>query len=156
MDEIIDRFVRESNVVEGIFCEPTKPELEAHKRFLSLDRVEVSDLEEFVSACEPGAKLRAEKGMDVRVGNHFPLPGGSEVAERLEEILGWANGETPPWDVHCEYEHLHPFIDCNGRSGRVLWAWQQYRQCQPLGLSYGFLQAFYYQTLEQHEGYRGY
>lgn len=47
----------------------------------------------------------------------------------------------PPWEVHIAYEMLHPFTDGNGRSGRMLWAWQM--RNFPLD----FLHTFYYQTL---------
>lgn len=55
-------------------------------------------------------------------------------------------GELTPMRAHVEYETLHPFMDGNGRSGRVLWAWQMRRDGRdPLQL--GFLHAFYYQAL---------
>ena len=47
----------------------------------------------------------------------------------------------------CRYETLHPFMDGNGRSGRILWAWQMIEHNIAPGLSLGFLHAYYYQTL---------
>jgi len=60
----------------------------------------------------------------------------------LENILVLAHYDrTHAFEVHLDYEHLHPFTDGNGRSARMLWAWQM-REF-PLG----FLHTFYYQAL---------
>jgi hypothetical protein len=82
----------------------------------------------------------------VRVGNHYPPKGGEFIVGHLEDILLVANnGHASPYEVHCRYERLHPFTDGNGRSGRVLWAWQMQKQ---YGICKGFLHQFYYQALD--------
>ena len=49
--------------------------------------------------------------------------------------------------THVEYETLHPFTDCNGRSGRMIWLWQMLKQDRLVaGLS--FLHSWYYSSLE--------
>lgn len=145
-DELL-RFVTESNRIEGIHRPPSDIEMEASKTFLSLDVVKVSDLVTFVAFCQPGAKLRTEVGMNVRVGNHVAPPGGPDIQPALQKILNRANEDGDPWVTHVDYETLHPFMDGNGRSGRILWAWQMvYTDTWPR-LELGFLHAFYYQTL---------
>ena len=52
-----------------------------------------------------------------------------------------------PFGIHLRYETLHPFMDGNGRSGRILWAWQMLHHDIAPGIRLGFLHAFYYQTL---------
>lgn len=136
-----ERFIAESNRIEGILREPTKQEVEEFERFMSLDIVTITDLAQFVRVYQPGAKLRDKKGMNVRVGNHVPLDGGPLVRSRLEGILDRCH-TSGAYHTHIEYETLHPFTDGNGRSGRVLWAWQM--QEFPLG----FLHHFYYQALQ--------
>ncbi len=145
-DELL-RFVVESNAIEGITRKPTNAELEAHRCFLAVGKVTPDTLQALVSVCAPGAMLRTQRNMNVRVGDHYPPPGGPEIALRLEALLEHAN--TPNYDphwVHIAYETLHPFMDGNGRSGRALWAWMMLRQ-HGWGIKLGFLRAFYYQTL---------
>jgi hypothetical protein len=138
------RFIVESNRIEGIHRQPTDGEALATAAFLSLELIRVEDVERFVGAVSPGALLRTTVGLDVRVGNHIPPRGGSTIRQALEAILARANAGEHPFDVHRDYETLHPFMDGNGRSGRVLWAWQMQGD-----LRLGFLHAWYYQSLER-------
>jgi len=161
--QIVD-FIRESNCIEGIHREPTPEEIQVSVRFLALPVVGVENLRVFVAVCQPGAALREHAGLDVRVGNHVPPPGGPKIMRSLKLILERANvGDDGlvlaggvldaafhhPYRVHQDYETLHPFTDGNGRSGRILWAWQMLRQKIWPGLQLGFLHAYYYQSLER-------
>ncbi len=138
-------FIEQSNLIEGIQRLPTPAEFNAHKQFLSLDQITILDLQDFVAVVAPGKPLRTEPGMNVRVGSHVASPGGPEIAVQLQGILDGANvGWTDPWRTHCLYEELHPFLDGNGRSGRVLWLWQQRGKPLPPLL---FLHAAYYASL---------
>lgn len=143
-DTIVD-FVEESNKIEGIVRPPTMAELEATKRFLRLGKVTLSDLCEFVEICQPGARIRLEPGMNVHVGDRNAPPGGPIVQSSISNILQAVNGKASPYLTHHRYETLHPFMDGNGRSGRVLWAWMMLDQDQHI--SRGFLHEFYYQAL---------
>ena len=139
-------FIRESNRIEGVLREPAIIELEEFERFMALTTVGAGDMNLFVSVYEPGSRLRSDLGLNVRVGGHIAPPGGPDIVLQLENILAKVNKQPPafadPFEIHLRYETLHPFTDCNGRSGRMLWAWQV------RDLSLGFLHRFYYQTLE--------
>jgi hypothetical protein len=139
-------FIEESNQIEGIVRSALHEEVIAHTDFLSNPSISVADLERFVLVVA-AVKLRERIGMNVRVGAHRPPPGGPFVRERLTEIVKYANDDHSPYTVHVAYETLHPFMDGNGRSGRVLWAWMMQRQGQnPYAL--GFLHRWYYQSLD--------
>ena len=135
-------FIRESNHIERIRRDPSEAEVEEYWRFMKLRCVEVKDLILFVSVYQPGTRLRTKRGMNVFVGSHTPPPGSPEIRKKLQAMLDALNEyELSPYRLHLAYENLHPFTDCNGRSGRMLWMWQM--QFAPLG----FLHTFYYQAL---------
>lgn len=135
------QFIIESNRIEGIMRKPTVEEIAEHHRFMVLACVTIEELERFVRVYQPNARLRDKTGLDVRVGNHIPPRGGPEIRERLQTLLECCQN-IGAYETHLEYETIHPFTDGNGRSGRMLWAWQM--RDYPLG----FLHHFYYQTLK--------
>lgn len=141
----LEDFVRESNRIEGIERDPSKKEIVAHSEFLRHDGITITDLQRFVDLVQPGALLRAGAGMDVSVGQHIPPLGGPQIVDELNAILSDIYKRAPsPYGIHTRYETLHPFMDGNGRSGRILWLWMMGgMERVPLG----FLHTFYYQTL---------
>ena len=142
-------FIRESNQIEGILREPTEAEIEEFARFMIQEQLTLGDVQQFVSVYQPEAVLRDQPGLNVRVGNYFPPLGDITIRTRLEDILTDVNfcvkesthTERNAYALHQRYESLHPFTDCNGRSGRMVWMWMM-REA-PLG----FLHTWYYQSL---------
>lgn len=148
-------FVKESNRIENIFREPTVEEITAHRMFLDRPKLYTDALEKFVSLIQPDATLRSEVGQNVSIVDlgtgevKFRAPkGGPSIPDRLAQLLSSINGGLmTPAEAHAEYETLHPFTDGNGRSGRVIWAWQMLKLGgEPFGL--GFLRQWYYQSLD--------
>lgn len=151
----LEDFVRESNRIEGIHREPHPAEIAAHETILASVIVTVLLLKQFVSVVQPGAILRDRENLNVRVGRHVAPQGGSEVVARLTSLLITATraprisnpfAADEAYHTHQAYEHLHPFTDGNGRSGRAVWLWIMGGiERAPLG----FLHHWYYQSLNE-------
>lgn len=149
--EMLRGFLEESNRIEGE-GPPDLPEMHTTAHFLALPQIGVKELEVLASVyAGTKAKLRCRAGMNVTVGGHRPPPGGPQVVERLEAHLALVNlqmsGRWSPWEMHVQYEALHPFMDGNGRTGRALWAWMMIKAGRdPFALP--FLQRAYYEALD--------
>ena len=148
---ILKEFLVQSNAIEAIERKLIYSEFSASHRFLISKTITIKALCDLVDVYQPGAKLRTRKGMNVRVGLYTPPPGGREIPTQLRAILMMANrGSHSSYEVHQRYEKLHPFMDGNGRSGRLLWLWMEMRYGAGLeGLPpLGFLHRWYYDSLK--------
>ncbi len=150
-DKCLRSFLLESNQIEDLNGYSIR-EFDEAKKFLALDELVVDDLIHFVHASEPGAVARTKMSIpNVRVGCHRGTKSGTNVMRGLRWVINCANNRSDPYILHRRYEDIHPFTDCNGRSGRILWLWQMVKFHGYEGDA-GFLMPYYFQSLSHIEG----
>ena len=152
-ENLLRSLLRESFLIEGINSKPTMEQINGTYEFLSLSIITIYYLEKLTALYEPSARLRSQEGMDVRIGNYYPIAGGEQVVVHLRNLLDQINHkQLSSYLAHHEYEKLHPFTDGNGRSGRTLWLRMENIFFSESGLEkkFSFLHTWYYQSLQNH------
>ena len=130
--EILD-FVRESNAIESIFEHDDHPLVRDHISAIDYAIVTLqkgnlptySNVHRILLASQPKKPSGLYRQVGVRVRGYIAPP-PSVVAglmvdywdtvlegPKQEDIEQWI------WDMHFEFESIHPFIDGNGRVGRA-------------------------------------
>lgn len=142
-------FVEESWDIEGL--SPDKGDVlllcSIHLTFLIKESFDITDVETLASLFTGGrGVLRKDPDMDVYVGNHYPPLGGPHIVKVLSNLCEDAR-MISPYELHQRFEHLHPFMDGNGRVGRLLWLWAMFNRYDGYKPT-TFLRPWYYQSLE--------
>ena len=148
-DQQLEAFIRESWKIEG-YDEPTglRTLMRIHRDFLDRSIPTRAALTEAALTFTSNfGVIRDREGLDVQVGYHVPSAGGPCSPDKLDILLE-ALDDLGPYQAHVAYEDLHPFMDGNGRTGRMLWAWHMENLgIDPFWPHRGFLHTFYYQSL---------
>jgi len=58
----------------------------------------------------------------------FAPPNWKKLPSLIKDLIFAINSKKDPWLCHMEFEYIHPFVDFNGRTGRLLLYWQEKAQ----------------------------
>ncbi len=148
----LGQLMQESNWIEGDRTPSGKgklfsDDLEAAQEFLDgpINERTLFQLHARLAACRPYAKSYKDlwgkwRDCDVWIGGK-KAPSPEEVPKMMRLWLAVHHDKTA-WQAHNEFEWAHPFVDLNGRTGRLIWLHRMGGQSK-----LPFLQAYYYQTL---------
>ncbi len=135
----LNKFLSESNKIEGVFDEDSLMQARYAWAYLywqsELSIPIILKTHEFLMRNHLGKK---DKGkfrkraiyIGYREGLHWP-----EILGAMKHWINKAN-ESKTWKEikqdHIDYEHIHPFIDGNGRTGRIFMNWQRMENRLPI------------------------
>lgn len=137
--EELQEFLRESNAIEGIYDDDSLIQaaraweyLIAHERLSEaaiLRTHKILMLNQ--NGLHPDQKGYFRK-VNVQVGGYVAIP-HEKVNSAMRGWIALANNFTHDWkNLHVAFEEIHPFVDGNGRIGRMLMNWQRLQFKVPL------------------------
>jgi Fic family protein len=151
----LEIFLQESNAIEDVWDDESY--LQALQAFHCLDkatRLTPNWIKSVHSALMVGKvddKYRgAWRDCPVWIGGHEAIPFYC-IDDRVEEWCEWVQNLHKAKDInfaHVQFERIHPFIDGNGRVGRILWQWLRLKNKLPLKIIYEEKKWAYYKWFE--------
>ena len=123
-------FLRESNAIEGVYDEESL--LLAAKAWKYMKKQETLSFDALLKAHDilMEEHLPAHERGHLRTRDVFVGGRKGAAPELLDELVqNWVNEANENIEseknLHIDFELIHPFIDGNGRIGRMLYNWQR-------------------------------
>mgnify|MGYP001325756166 CR=1 FL=1 len=149
MDKNIELFLLESNKIEGVYDEDSLKQAKlAWKYLMTQKTLTVGVILKTHKILMLHQKLRPnEKGYfrtcEVMIGQRFGLSWfkiKNVINEWLDDVkvsikIPGEDGKHIKND-HIEYERIHPFVDGNGRTGRLFYQWERLKSGLPIVIIY--------------------
>jgi len=151
LDKQITSLIHQSNLIEGYDDERhDKTSLAAWRWLLgqpalALSNETICELQRLI--VQPQTDLKPEwrgafRKIPVYIGGK-EAPKSTEIPRLMRMWLS-TYAFTQPHTSHVQFEHIHPFVDGNGRTGRMLMWWLQYHRGEPLTeITYDNRQKYY-------------
>ena len=121
--------IRQSNLIEGIDDQKEdKQSMVAWDYLKNLKQISHKDIKKVQKIITLHQPLRPDhrgyyRNVNVRVGNRL-CPEWNMIPHLMANfIIDWRKNN--PLENHITFEKIHPFVDGNGRTGRMLMWWQQ-------------------------------
>ena len=153
----ITQFLQESNWIENEFSSKAlEQSLQAWGWMIGQSEITSFNLRQAHQLLMEGLLSPIEAGgfrtVHVRVGNRM-CPAPDLVPSLVEDWISVHSGAKTEEEIkqaHIAFEHVHPFIDGNGRVGRILMNWQRVKNNLPILIIHtGYEQRSYYQWFRE-------
>lgn len=131
MTTITEQYILESNLIEGVEDpQEVSKSIDVWKYLIELDHLSVSTI------CTSHFVIMKNLLDYTKIGSWRPynVQVGTYIAPHYHEVPMLMNGwiknmenymNLDPKDMHVLFEYIHPFVDGNGRIGRLLMWWHE-------------------------------
>lgn len=155
MSKELRHLIKESNAIEGI-TDPKeiKQSLVAwdyiYNHNFPLTHGAIQKVQKIITINQPlrpdqRGYYRDLSKTNVRVGNYTPPDYGFVPGMMSNWLLDY--GDMTPWEAHKRFEAIHPFVDGNGRTGRMIMWWDETKRGLPLTVVTSKNRQLYYRAL---------